>query len=84
MSDFTVYNNLEVKVIEELDDRVKMLTDLVEAMIPLNQDMYNKIQFLEKRINLIEKVDEYQDKELETMWNNEERNEKYKCGMGNK
>jgi hypothetical protein len=84
MSDFTVYNNLEVKVIEELDDRVKMLTDLVEAMIPLNQDMYNKIQFLEKRINLIEKVDEYQDKELETMWNNDERNEKYKCGMGNK
>ena len=80
MSDFTVYNNLEVKVIEELDDRVKMLTDLVEAMIPLNQDMYNKIQFLEKRIDLIE----YQDKELETMWNNEERNEKYKCGMGNK
>ena len=80
MSDFTVYNNLEVKVIEELDDRVKMLTDLVEAMIPLNQDMYNKIQFLEKRINLIE----YQDKELETMWNNDERNEKYKCGMGNK
>ena len=80
MSDFTVYNNLEVKVIEELDDRVKMLTDLVEAMIPLNQDMYNKIQFLEKRIDLIE----YQDKELETMWNNDERNEKYKCGMGNK
>jgi hypothetical protein len=42
--------------------------------------MYNKIQFLEKRIDLIE----YQDKELETMWNNDERNEKYKCGMGNK
>ena len=84
MSDFTVYNNLEVKVIEELDDRVKMLTDLVEAMILTHQDMYNKIEFLEKRINLIEKVDEYQDKELETLWNNDERNEKYKCGMGNK
>ena len=78
MSDFTVYNNLEVKVIEELNDRVKMLTDLVEAMIPVNQDMYNKIQFLEKRINLIEKVDDFQDKELETLWNNKERNEDYK------
>jgi len=77
MSDFTVYNNLEVKMIEEMNDRVKMLTDLVEAMIPVNQDMYNKIQFLEKRIDLIEKVDEYQDKELETLWNNGERNENY-------
>lgn len=55
-----------------------MLTDLVEAMIPLQQDMYNKIQFLEKRINLIEQVDDYQDKELETLWNNTERNEKFK------
>ncbi len=71
-------NNLEVKVIEELNDRVKLLTDLVEAMIPVNQDMYNKIQFLEKRINLIEKVDDFQDKELETLWNNKERNED--CG----
>ena len=76
--------DLLLDTIQELDKRVVILTNLVEAMIPLNQDMYNKIQFLEKRINLIEKVDEYQDKELETMWNNDERNEKYKCGMGNK
>jgi hypothetical protein len=76
--------DLLLDTIQELDKRVVILTNLIEAMIPLNQDMYNKIQFLEKRINLIEKVDEYQDKELETMWNNEERNEKYKCGMGNK
>jgi len=62
----------------ELNQRVVMLTDLVEAMIPLQQDMYNKIQFLEKRINLIEQVDDYQDKELETLWNNTERNEKFK------
>jgi len=78
MSDFTVYNNLEVKVIEEMNDRIKMLTDLVEAMIKTQQDMYNKIEFLEKRINLIEKVDEYQDEELETLWNNKERHEKFK------
>ena len=72
--------DLLLDTIQELDKRVVILTNLVEAMIPLNQDMYNKIEFLEKRIDLIE----YQDKELETMWNNEERNEKYKCGMGNK
>lgn len=65
MSDFTVYNNLEVKVIEELNDRVKMLTDLVEAMIPVNQDMYNKIEFLEKRLKLQEDTNDYQDKEIE-------------------
>ena len=76
--------DLLLDTIQELDKRVVILTNLIEAMIPVNQDMYNKIEFLEKRINLIEKVDEYQDKELETLWNNDERNEKYKCGMGNK
>jgi len=69
MSDFTVYNNLEVKVIEELNDRVKMLTDLVEAMIPVNQDMYNKIEFLEKRLKLQEDTNGYQDREIEDIMN---------------
>jgi len=62
----------------DINERVVILTDLVEAMILTHQDMYNKVQFLEKRIDLIEKVDDYQDKELETLWNNKERNEKYK------
>jgi len=60
-----------------MNEKIKILTDAVEAMMMLQQDMYNKIEFLEKRINLIEDVDDFQDKELETLWNNAERNENY-------
>ena len=53
--------------IENIDERVKKLTDLVEVMIMTQQAMYNKIEFLEKRINLVEKVNDYQDKELDIL-----------------
>ena len=53
--------------IENTDERVKKLTDLVEDMIMTQQAMYNKIEFLEKRINLVEKVNDYQDKELDIL-----------------
>mgnify|MGYP004004724183 FL=1 len=62
----------------DLEKKVDALTNLIEAMAMTHSDMYNKVQFLEKRISLIEKVDEHQDKEMETLWNNEERNEEYK------
>ena len=53
--------------IENIDERVRKLTDLVEDMIMTQQAMYNKIEFLEKRINLVEKVNDYQDKELDIL-----------------
>ena len=46
----------------------KVLTDLVEAMMMTQQDMYNKIKFLEKRISLIEQVNDYRDEELDKLW----------------
>mgnify|MGYP000320634453 CR=1 FL=1 len=42
---------------KEIDDKVSSLSDLIETMMLTNQDMFNKIQFLEKRINLIEDED---------------------------
>ena len=53
--------------IENINERVRKLTDLVEEMIMTQQAMYNKIEFLEKRINLVEKVNDYQDKELDIL-----------------
>lgn len=56
-----------IEQIENINERVKKLTDLVEDMIMTQQAMYNKIEFLEKRINLVEKVNDYQDKELDIL-----------------
>ena len=42
---------------KEIDDKVSSLSDLIETMMLTNQDMFNKIQFLERRINLIEDED---------------------------
>ena len=42
---------------KEIDDKVSSLSDLIETMMLTNQDMFNKIQFLEKRIDLIEDED---------------------------
>ena len=53
--------------IENIDERVRKLTDLVEDMIMVQQAMYTKIEFFEKRINLVEKVNDYQDKELDIL-----------------
>jgi len=44
------------------------LVSLVEEMAKMHKDMYNKIEFLEKRIDLIEKVDAFQDEELDKLW----------------
>jgi len=45
--------------------KVDALIDLVEAMATTHQDMYNKVEFLEKRLNLVEKVNDYQDQEMD-------------------
>ena len=56
-----------ISATENVDGRVIALTDLVEAMIKVQQSMYNKIEFLEKRIRLVEFVDNCQDKEIEIL-----------------
>ena len=56
--------------INNVNERVLALTDLVESMIKVQQDMYNKIEFLEKRIRLVEFVDNCQDKEIEILMDN--------------
>ena len=50
---------------ENINERVVALTNLVESMIKTQQDMYNKIEFLEKRLKLQEDTNDYQDKEIE-------------------
>ena len=59
-----------LEIIENLNKRISELTDIVEAMIMTQQDMYNKIEFLEKRIRLVEFVDDCQDKEIEILVEN--------------
>ena len=59
-----------LEIIENLNKRISELTDIVEAMIMTQQDMYNKIEFLEKRIRLVEFVDNCQDKEIEILSEN--------------
>ena len=59
-----------ISATENVDGRVIALTDLVEAMIKVQQSMYNKIEFLEKRIRLVEFVDNCQDKEIEILSEN--------------
>jgi hypothetical protein len=56
--------------LNNVNERVIALTDLVESMIKVQQDMYNKIEFLEKRIRLVEFVDNCQDKEIEILMDN--------------
>ena len=56
--------------INNVNERVLALTDLVESMIKVQQDMYDKIEFLEKRIRLVEFVDNCQDKEIEILMDN--------------
>jgi len=71
-------------MIDNLNEKVIALTDLVEEIIKIQQVMHNKIEFLEKRINLIEKVDEYQDKELNSMENKIKNIDREYCGMSSK
>ena len=52
------------------EKKVEALVDLVESMVLTQQDMYNKIEFLEKRIRLVEFVDNCQDKEIEILSEN--------------
>ena len=59
-----------LEIIENLNKRISELTDIVEAMIMTQQDMYNKIEFLEKRIRLVEYVDTCQDREIELLVGN--------------
>ena len=59
-----------LEIIENLNKRISELTDIVEAMIMTQQDMYSKIEFLEKRIRLVEFVDDCQDKEIEILVEN--------------
>ena len=56
-----------ISATENVDGRVIALTDLVEAMTRVQLSMYNKIEFLEKRIRLVEFVDDCQDKEIEIL-----------------
>ncbi len=53
-----------------LGKKFEALTDLVEAMVLTQQDLYNKIEHLEKRIRLVEFVDNCQDKEIEILSEN--------------
>ena len=59
-----------ISATENVDGRVIALTDLVEAMTRVQLSMYNKIEFLEKRIRLVEFVDDCQDKEIEILVEN--------------
>ena len=48
-----------------IEKKVEALVDLVEAMVLTQQGMYSKIEFLEKRIKLLEYITDADDKELE-------------------
>ena len=48
-----------------LSKKLDVVIKLVDAMVLTQQDMYNKIEFLEKRIRLVEYVDTCQDREIE-------------------
>ena len=50
-----------------LSKKLDVVIKLVDAMVLTQQDMYNKIEFLEKRIRLVEFVDDCQDKEIEAL-----------------
>ena len=47
-----------------------VVIELVDAMALTQQDMYNKIEHLEKRIRLVEYVDTCQDREIELLVGN--------------
>ena len=47
------------------EKKVEALVNLVEAMALTQGTMYNKIEFLEKRIRLLEFITDCDDKELE-------------------
>lgn len=47
------------------EKKVEALVNLVEAMALTQGSMYNKIEFLEKRIRLLEFITDSDDKELE-------------------
>ena len=48
-----------------LGKKLDVVIELVDAMALTQQDMYNKIEHLEKRIRLVEYVDTCQDREIE-------------------
>lgn len=52
-------------------------TILVEEMAKTIQDLQEQVKFLERRINLIEKVNDFQDEELDKLWERT-NNEKHK------
>lgn len=43
-------------------------------ILNLVESMNERIKFLERRIDLIERVNDYQDKELDNLYNNLEKN----------
>ena len=53
-----------------LGKKLDVVIELVEAMALTQQDMYNKIEHLEKRIRLVEYVDTCQDREIELLVGN--------------
>ena len=50
--------------------KLDVVIELVDAMALTQQDMYNKIEHLEKRIRLVEYVDTCQDREIELLVGN--------------
>lgn len=54
-----------MEAMENMNGRIVALTDLIEAMVLTHQDVYAKVEFLEKRIKLVEFVNDCQDKEME-------------------
>ena len=50
-----------------LGKKLDVVIELVDAMALTQQDMYNKIEHLEKRIRLVEYVDTCQDREIELL-----------------
>ena len=53
-----------------LGKKLDAVIGLVDAMALTQQDMYNKIEHLEKRIRLVEYVDTCQDREIELLVGN--------------
>ena len=53
-----------------LGKKLDVVIELVDAMALTQQGMYNKIEFLEKRIRLVEYVDTCQDREIELLVGN--------------
>jgi predicted RecB family endonuclease len=53
-----------------LGKKLDVVIELVDAMALTQQDMYNKIEHLEKRIRLVEYVDTCQDREIELLVGN--------------